>query len=62
MRTVGQRPVADQHRLAEETLEVYAPLAHRLGIWDFKSELEELGFMYRQAGTSERGRREAMWQ
>lgn len=48
LRHLDARPIEEQQRLAEETLSIYAPLAHRLGIWDLKTELEELGFMYRR--------------
>ena len=44
LRTVAALPTFKQERTARETLDVYAPLAHRLGMQDMKQQLEDLSF------------------
>jgi GTP pyrophosphokinase len=46
MRAIRSAPEIEQRRAALETREIYAPLANRLGIWQFKWELEDLAFRY----------------
>jgi len=44
MRTVDFLPENRRRAMAQETLDIYAPLAHRLGMWNIKWELEDLSF------------------
>lgn len=46
MRTLESMPARKQYKIAGETLFVYAPLAHRLGLFNIKTELENLSFKY----------------
>ena len=46
MRTLESQPANKQYKIAGETLYLYAPLAHRLGLYKIKSELENLSFRF----------------
>jgi GTP pyrophosphokinase len=46
MRTLEHLAPERQHKIAEETLEIYAPIAHRLGMGKIRGELEDLGFRF----------------
>ena len=46
MRTLEHLAPERQQKIAKETLEIYAPIAHRLGMGKIRGELEDLGFKY----------------
>jgi GTP pyrophosphokinase len=58
MRTIAALPEERQRRIAQETMDIYAPLAHRLGIWQMKAELEDLSFSVLDHDNYERVRQE----
>jgi GTP pyrophosphokinase len=51
MRTLGHLPENKRKRIAQQTMDIFAPLANRLGIWQIKWELEDLAFRYLQPET-----------
>lgn len=48
LRTLDSLPVERREAIARETLEIFAPIASRLGMWDFKWQMEDLAFSYLQ--------------
>ncbi|MBA2449320.1 MAG: bifunctional (p)ppGpp synthetase/guanosine-3',5'-bis(diphosphate) 3'-pyrophosphohydrolase [Chloroflexi bacterium] len=51
MRTLDARPPEKRRRVAQETMDIYAPLANRLGIWQIKWQLEDLSFRHLEPET-----------
>ncbi len=58
MRTLGFLPESRRREIARETLDIYAPIAHRLGMGSVKGELEDLAFLHLEPEEHERVARE----
>src|SRR6476646_7825265 len=58
MRTLGFLPEAKRREIARETLDIYAPIAHRLGMGSLKGELEDLAFLNLEPDEHDRVARE----
>src|ERR1700687_4831533 len=58
MRTLGFLPESKRGEIAGETLDIYAPIAHRLGMGSVKGELEDLAFLYLEPEQHEKVARE----
>ena len=54
LRRAGNASEQTRHTLAQETVEVFAPLANRLGVWELKQELEDLAFRYLEPDAYQR--------
>ncbi len=53
MRTLNYLPPEKQMRIAQETIDIYAPIAHRLGMGKIRGELEDLAFHYLEPDASQ---------
>ena len=62
MRTIAPLPEERRRRIAQETMDIYAPLAHRLGMGQVKAELEDLAFSVLDHDNYERVRQEILSQ